>query len=38
MTCGYEQVGGLPKGVRAAQWREQRGRNQDNYNSIINKI
>ena len=28
----------LPEGVRGAEWRGAKGKNWDNYNSIINKI
>ena len=30
--------GGLPEGMGSAGWKRQRGENEDNHNSIINKI
>ena len=39
MLHGHGQWWGkLPEGVGGTEWREQRGKNQDNCNSIINKI
>ena len=39
VTHGHEQLGGsLPEGVGALGGAGQRGKTQDNYNSIMNKI
>ena len=40
LTCPLDMNSGvgIPEGVGGAGWRGQRGKNWDNYNSIINKI